>query len=351
MRNGKMKMMKRLTFPAVIGRDGSGVVEKIGSSVKNFKVGDSVAGFFAKNHGTYAEYSVFEEDEIVTYPKDVMTPEEASAFPLVGCTVLEMMRKHPLVGEVLDREAESSFKTNVISEPRKDVKNLKVLVVGASGGTGQVACIIAKQFLSRYFNVKVYAVCSEKNAELVRKVGADVVIDYNKTSAKAGAHTTHSKGGLADSMKSICQVIRDEHHDDYVDLVLDCVGGYYYYNDVHQHFDCRRAENGVVYSTISAPNPNDYELTLGSLLTMGSYIATNKLRSLSSSSPSFYQIFVKKNTRDLHLLMNNIVTRENAHKNLPLLQYPLSNLKEAHLQMESQRTVGKIILNIAKRMK
>ena len=258
-----------------------------------------------------------------------------------------MYRRHPLIGEVLDREGESAYKTGKISDALTGTKkDLKILIIGASGGTGSIAVMVAKQFLSRYFNTKIYAVCSERNSQFVTSLGADVVIDYNKTSAKAGAHTTHASGGLADSMKSICQLISETHGDKYVDIVIDTVGGYYYYEDVCQHLDCKSAEKGVTFSTISTPNPNEYTLTFSSLVKIGCYISSNKLKSMSSCYPSYHMVFLGKNAKDMNLLLNHIVVSNDAYKLLPLIPFSLENTKDAHLQMQSQRTVGKIIIDI-----
>ncbi|EFC45102.1 predicted protein, partial [Naegleria gruberi] len=155
-RKGGMRAIMTLQFPLILGKDGSGIVEQVGEEVSRFKVGDKVAGFLPfRKTGTYAEYAIFEEDEIVKYSNE-LSHQQAAAFPLAGCTIMEMLRKHSEV-----------FK-----------KPLKILIVGASGGTGLAACIICKQFLSRYFNTTIYAVCSERNSKLVSDMGADVIIDY-----------------------------------------------------------------------------------------------------------------------------------------------------------------------------
>ena len=346
-RKGAMSMMTKLKFPATLGKDGAGIVEKVGPKVTAFKVGDEVVGFLPNNKmGSYAQYAVYEEDEIVHKPKE-MTFQQAVAFPLVGCTIMEMYRRHPLIGEVLDREGKNAKDTGKISDALEESKKppLKILVVGASGGTGSVAVLFAKQFLQRYFNTKVYAVCSERNREFVTSMGADVVIDYTKTSAKAGSETTHDKGGMSD-LPSICQTIKNEHGDAYVDIVLDCVGGYYYYDDVCKNLDCSQAKPSVVFTTISTPNPNEQTMSMSTIFQVGSFLIGNKIKSISSSYPCFHMVFLGKNHNDLNLLINHVVTNNEAYKKFPLVPFSLENIKEAHLQMESQRTVGKIVIDI-----
>ena len=90
----------------------------------------------SRKKGSYAEYACYEQDEIVLKPSE-MTFQQACAFPLVGCTVMEMYRRHPSIGEVLDREGELAFGVkNKISNPlnQEDRKEMRILVIGASGG-------------------------------------------------------------------------------------------------------------------------------------------------------------------------------------------------------------------------
>ncbi|KAG2379408.1 hypothetical protein C9374_007547 [Naegleria lovaniensis] len=255
LRKGAMKMLYSLEFPCVLGKDGSGIVEKIGKNVTRFKVGDEVTGRLSgKRTGTYAEYTCFEQDEIVLKPIE-LTFQQACAFPLVGCTVLEMFRKHPSLGQVIDREGKLAFESGKISDPvpesDENKKEIRMLIIGASGGVGSMAVLIAKSFLQRYFNIKVYAVCSERNAEFVKSLGADGIIDYSKTSSKYGQNLIHEDSS---ELPSICQLLKSTYKDiSYVDFVFDCVGGYYYYDDVCRHLTCKDADPFTVYTTISPP--------------------------------------------------------------------------------------------------
>ncbi|KAG2386648.1 hypothetical protein C9374_002392 [Naegleria lovaniensis] len=344
MREGAMKMLSSLQFPCILGKDGSGVVEKIGSKITRFKVGDEVCGYLTqKRTGSYAEYACYEEDEIVLKPSE-MTFQQACAFPLVGGTIMEMYRRHPAIGEVLDREGQLAFKEHRISDPLSDEnkKEMRILVIGASGGTGSVAVLFAKTFLHRYFNTKVYAVCSERNSQFVKSLGADGIIDYTKSSAKAGSHTTHKSD--SSELPSICQLLKTNYDINYVDLVLDCVGGYYYYDDVCHNSSCKDANPYCVFTTISPPT--EPQMTLTNILKVGSFLAMNKLRSFSSCYPKFHFIMLDRNVKDLNLLMNHALLENRAFEKIPLIPFNLSMIKEAQLQMESQRTVGKIVIDI-----
>ncbi len=128
---------------AVRGTDVAGTVEAVGPSVTRFKVGDEV---FGSADGSYADYSAASEDELAHKPAN-LTFEQAAAAPMAGLVALQALR---------------------------DVKaGQKVLINGASGGIGTFAVQIAKAL-----GAHVTGVCSTRNVELVRSLGADEVIDY-----------------------------------------------------------------------------------------------------------------------------------------------------------------------------
>jgi len=131
------------------GTDFAGVVEAVGKNVTNFKPGDEVFG--AKN-GAVADYICVNADRgIVMKPANV-TFEQAGSVAIAGLTALQGLRDkgHLKAGQ-------------------------KVLINGASGGVGTFAVQIAKAF-----GAEVTGVCSKRNVELVRSIGADHVIDYTK---------------------------------------------------------------------------------------------------------------------------------------------------------------------------
>ena len=130
-----------------LGTDYSGVVEKVGRNVKDFQPGDEVYG---GKHGAYAEY-VCVRDAVAPKPENV-TFQQAAAIPIAGVTALQGLRDH---GKI---------------QPGQ-----KVLINGASGGVGTFAVQIAKSF-----GAEVTGVCSTRNVDMVRSIGADQVIDYTK---------------------------------------------------------------------------------------------------------------------------------------------------------------------------
>ncbi|PJE04797.1 MAG: alcohol dehydrogenase [Leptospira sp.] len=136
----------------IFGADIAGVVESVGSKVKNFKPGDKVLGDLADSgFGGFAEYVAVEESLLVHKPEN-LSFEEAAALPLAGVTALQAIRD----------------KGNV---QRKD----SILIDGGGGGVGTFAIQIAK-FLGSHITV----ICSERNIEQSKKLGANIVIDYNK---------------------------------------------------------------------------------------------------------------------------------------------------------------------------
>jgi NADPH:quinone reductase-like Zn-dependent oxidoreductase len=132
--------------PGTPGRDFAGVVESVGKSVTRFKPGDAVFGGCPK---AFAEYACAEESKIAYKPAGV-TFEQAAALPVAGLTALQALR-----------------------DKGKVKAGQKVLVLGASGGVGTFAVQIA-----RHLGAEVTGVCSTRNVEMVREIGAHRVIDY-----------------------------------------------------------------------------------------------------------------------------------------------------------------------------
>ncbi len=132
-----------------LGVDYSGIVEAVGKNVTQFKPGDEV---FGGKNGAVAEYVCVLADRAVTFKPPNMTFEQAAAVPVAALTALQGLR-----------------------DKGKIKAGQKVLVNGASGGVGTFAVQIAKSF-----GAEVTAVCSTRNLEMVRSIGADHVIDYTK---------------------------------------------------------------------------------------------------------------------------------------------------------------------------
>jgi NADPH:quinone reductase-like Zn-dependent oxidoreductase len=135
--------VRKLKVPGV---DVAGVVEAAGPGVTQFKAGDAV---FGACRGAFAEYAIAPESALAAKPESVPF-EDAAAAPIAALTALQGLRNR---GKIQPGQS--------------------VLINGASGGVGTFAVQFAK-----IFSAQVTAVCSARNAELVRSLGADRVIDY-----------------------------------------------------------------------------------------------------------------------------------------------------------------------------
>jgi NADPH:quinone reductase-like Zn-dependent oxidoreductase len=134
---------------AVRGTDVAGTVEAVGTGVRRLQPGDEVFGLCSGLGGAFAEYASVSEDALALKPTN-LSFEQAAAVPTAGLVALQALRDH---GGVRAGQ--------------------KVLINGASGGIGTFAVQIAKAL-----GAEVTGVCSTRNVDLVRSIGADHVIDY-----------------------------------------------------------------------------------------------------------------------------------------------------------------------------
>jgi NADPH:quinone reductase-like Zn-dependent oxidoreductase len=143
------RMIKSVGRP--LGADVAGVVEAVGVNVKQFKPGDEVFGTSEGSRGGFAEYTCSGENNLAPKPSN-LSFEAAAAVPVAAITALQGLRDKAQIQA-----------------------GQKVLIIGASGGVGTYAVQIAKAF-----GAEVTAVCSARNGEMARSMGADHVIDYAK---------------------------------------------------------------------------------------------------------------------------------------------------------------------------
>lgn len=152
--SGRYRWLMPVRFPSIPGFDVAGEVIQTGSQVTRFKPGDRIYAMLDRRPGgAAAEFAVVEERAAARMPAS-LSAREAATVPLAGLTALQALRD-------LGRIA-----------PGK-----RVLVVGASGGVGHFAVQIAKSI-----GAEVTAVCSGRNADMVRSLGAGRVIDYTQQS-------------------------------------------------------------------------------------------------------------------------------------------------------------------------
>jgi NADPH:quinone reductase-like Zn-dependent oxidoreductase len=164
--------------PIVVGVDFAGVVEAIGARVADVRVGDRVVGgtdFQRGQRGSYADTVLVRPDQVAKLP-DGVDFETAGALPVAGVTAWMS-----------------------VVEIGRLAAGQRALILGASGGVGQLALQIAKHVRGAF----TVGVCSAKNAELVRGLGADAVLDYGAGDPLAAA----------------------KEHGPY-QVVVDCIGDY-----------------------------------------------------------------------------------------------------------------------------
>lgn len=149
-KTGEFKLLLPYKFPLILGHDVAGIIKKVGSKVSQFKVGDEV---FARpadfKIGSFAEYIAINENDIALKPKNI-SMEEAASFPLVALTVWQAFVE----------------KANL-------KKGQKVFIQAGSGGVGTIAIQLAK-----HLGATIATTTSADNVDLVKSLGADIVIDY-----------------------------------------------------------------------------------------------------------------------------------------------------------------------------
>jgi NADPH:quinone reductase-like Zn-dependent oxidoreductase len=255
-----------------LGADLAGRVEAVGGAVKEFKVGDEV--FKCIGAGAFAEYVCVTENALALKPAN-LTFEQAAAVPVAACTALQGLRDF---GKIQAGQ--------------------KALVNGASGGVGTFAVQIAKAY-----GTEVTGVCSTRNLEMVRSIGADHVIDYTQQ----------------DFTKSGKQY----------DLIYDAVGN-------RSVFAYRRAlhPNGICAIAGFTTLPRLFEhIVLGALV---SGMGTKKIGLMGLAKP---------NTKDL-LFIKELLE---SGKIVPVIDrcYSLSETAEAIRYLETGHARGKVIVTVA----
>lgn len=255
-----------------LGVDVAGQVELVGSKVTQFKAGDEV---FGSCRGAFAEYVCTRESALVAKPANV-TFEQAAAIPVAAFTALQGLRDK---GHI---------------QPGH-----KVLINGAAGGVGTLAVQIAKSF-----GTDVTGICSTRNLDMVRSLGADRVIDYTNE-----------------------DFTRDGQH---YDLILDCVGN-------HSLSAIRRAlsPKGVYIGV--AGNPNGRMIVLLARVIKGIVVSR-------FASQKLMMVMAKSSKEDL-IVMNDLMK---AGKVTPVIdrRYDLSEVPEAIRYLEQGHARGKVVITL-----
>jgi len=251
-----------------LGADLAGQVEAVGRNVTQFKPGDEV---FGACRGAFAEYVCAMEDKLALKPANISF-EDAAAVPVAALTALQGL-----------------------SHKGRIQRGHKVLVDGASGGVGTFAVQIAKSF-----GAEVTAVCSTRNVDTARAIGADRVIDYKREDFTQSGQR--------------------------YDLILAA-------NAYHSIFDYRRAlsPKGI------------YVMAGGGVVQMFQMMFLGPLLSLIGSKKMRFFI-TRSNKKDLVLLKDLL----EAGKVVPVIdrRYPLSGVAEAVRYLEEGHAQGKVVITV-----
>lgn len=268
-RKGSLKLFIRKKLPCVLGGDIAGRIIEVGKNVQFFRVGDEVFGKIdiIKN-GAYAEYVATSANHLALKPQK-MNFVEAATLPLAGLTALQALRN---MGKIR--------------------KGMNVLVNGCSGGVGSFALQLAKAY-----GCRASGVCSTRNIDFAKELGADRVIDYTKEDI---------------------HLLQEEY-----DIFFDVVGNQEYTKVKHI-----LQRGGIFVTTL----PSFNILLLGSIHNL-------------LSSKKMKKIFVQESKEDLELLANFVDTGQ--LKTYIDKTYDLSDVAKAHQYSETGRVVGKISLKIA----
>lgn len=248
------------------GWDMAGTVESVGKSVTRFRPGDEV---FASCHGTLAQYARASEGVVAVKPTN-LTFEQASAVPTAAAAALQELQT---AGKLQQRS--------------------KVLINGASGGVGTFAVQIAKAY-----GAEVTGVCSTRNVDMVRSIGADHVIDYNQEDFTQG--------------------------DPGYDLILDNVGS-------RSFSDLRRA---LAPDGIIQPNSGH----AGMSYVIKAFVLAPFMRQLG-------RMFVVSPKQEDLVVLKELIE---AGKVTPVIDrtYPLSEATEAFRYMNEGHAQGKVVISV-----
>ncbi|MDR6944074.1 NADP-dependent oxidoreductase [Mucilaginibacter pocheonensis] len=286
-RNGEFKLILPYKTPFVLGHDVAGIITKVGADVQQFKVGDEVYARPADHRiGTFAEFIAVNEADVAIKPKK-LSMEEAASIPLVGLTALQ-----------------------ALIEKGNLKKGQKVFIQAGSGGVGTFAIQLAK-----YLGATVATTTSAANVELVKSLGANIVIDYRKDDFEKVLHG--------------------------YDLVLNSQDGKTLEKSL------RVLKPGGKAISISGPPDPDFAEEIGApwyiklimrLLSLGVRKKAKRL------NVSFSFLFMKANGDQLKeitsLINSGIIT--------PVIDkvFPFESIKEAMTYVESGRAKGKVVVKL-----
>jgi len=286
-RDGEFKLILPYRLPLILGNDLAGVVVRVGSRARRFKPGDEVYARPQKDHiGTFAEFIAVKEDAVALKPT-ALTMEEAASIPLVGLTAWQ-----------------------ALIEKGQLKSGQKVLIHAGSGGVGTLAIQLAK-----HVGATVATTTSARNIELVKRLGADIVIDYKK-----------------DDFSSILK--------DY-DVVLDTQGGKALEKSL------RVLKPGGKLIGIAGPPDPDFAKEMGAswfLKTVMRFLSYRIRKAAKRHGVSYSFLFMRADGGQLSQIAKLI----DAGAIKPVIDqvFPFESTKEALTYVETGRVKGKVVIRI-----
>jgi len=287
-RDGALKTLLKYRFPLVLGNDLSGEVADVGARVTRFKKGDAVYACLDRERiGAFAEFAVVREGVAALKPTNV-TFEEAASLPLVSLTAWQALVEIGKLGA-----------------------NQRVLIHAGSGGVGSVAIQLA-----RHLGATVFTTVGQRNMDLVKRLGADVPIDY--------------------------RTARFEDVAKECDVVLDSAGG----DTLVRSFECVKA-GGVVVSignTPSAAFARGWGLNPIIVLAI-SVLSRRATAAARRHKARFEYHFVRADGAQLSEITR--LVEGSAIKPLIDKLFPLEQVRDALAYSESGRATGKVVITVA----
>jgi alcohol dehydrogenase len=287
-RRGEVKVLLKYRFPLVLGSDLAGEVVDLGARVTRFRNGDAVySRLDAERIGAFAEYAVVRDGAAALKPANV-TFEEAASLPLVALTAWQALVE---IGELRAGQ--------------------RALIHAGSGGVGSVAIQLA-----RHLGAAVFTTVGRRNMDLVKRLGADVAIDY-----------------------------RSERFEDVArecDVVLDSAGG----DTLVRSFECVRP-GGVVVSIGGTPSAAfARRWGLNPLLVLALGIMSRKSTTAARRRGARYEYLFMRADGDQ---LREITRLVEAGAIAPLVDrtFPLAQVRDALAYSETGRATGKVVVEVA----
>jgi alcohol dehydrogenase len=284
-RQGELKLVLATRPPMILGCDVAGVIRSIGSEVTRWKVGDEVYGRLEKARmGGLAERVAADESVLAAKPKSLGF-DEAAALPLVSLTAIQCLRETRL-------------------QPGQ-----RVLIHAGAGGLGSVAIQIAK-----IMGLHVVATASAKNADLVKKLGADEFIDYTTEALTARGP---------------------------VDAVLESIGG-----DTELASLRACVPGGIVVGVAGLPDGAFARSSMPWFAPAAIWWMTRARRAeVKRTGVRYAWVFMRPDAAQL----DEVTGWVEAGRLEPLIhaRYPLAEVTEAFAELARGRSRGKIVINVA----